>query len=120
MIEVMYLRDIEKIDDPEVVSYLQKRFQEIDHVLHPQTEGYFLYVEDFSTLYEEHKQHYFTLPSIDKGLFDRVEKVDIKGDIVEVSLLFNNEFMMSLIFYALDQKSLESITKGEKIEKSNT
>ena len=53
MIEVMYLRDVEKIDNAEVASYLQKRFQEIDHVLHPQTEGYFLYVENFSSLYEK-------------------------------------------------------------------
>ena len=111
MIELMYLRDLEKIDNPEVASYLQKRFQEIDHVLHPQTEGYFLYVENFSSLYEKHTQHYFTLPSIDEGLFERVEKVDIQGNIIEVSILFNNEFMMSLIFHNLTEDQLQIIAK---------
>jgi len=116
MIEVMYLRNVEKIDNPEVTSYLQKRLQEIDHILHPQTEGYFLYVEEFTSLYKKNIQHYFTLPSIDEGLFDRVEKVDIQGLIVEVSILFNNEFMMSLIFYKLKQEYLEIITKENKNE----
>ena len=116
MIEVMYVRDVKKIDDPEVASYLHTRFQEIDHILHPQTEGYFLYVEKFQLLYERHIQHYFTLPSIEEGLFERVEAVDIHGDIVEVSLLFNNEFMMSLVFYKLKQEYLEIITKESKNE----
>ena len=113
MIEVMYLRDIEKITDPEVESYLHKRFQEIAHTLHPQTEGYFLYVEDFNSLYQKNMQRYFTLPSIDEGLFERVEKVDRQGNIVEVSILFNNEFMMSLIFHNLTQEQLKIITKEE-------
>ncbi len=113
MIEVMYLRDVEKIDNPEVASYLQKRLQEIDHILHPQTEGYFLYVEEFTSLYKKNMQHYFTLSSIDEGLFERVESVDIQGDIVEVSILFNNEFMMSLIFHNLTQEQLKIITKEE-------
>ncbi len=116
MIEVMYLRDVEKIDNPEVASYLQKRFQDIDHVLHPQSEGYFLYEEDFTSLYEKNTQHYFVLPSIDEGLFDRVEKVEIQGNIVEVSILFNNEFMISLILHNLSQEYLEIITKEKKNE----
>ena len=114
MIEVMYPRDIEKINNSEVASYLHKRFQEIDHTLHPQTEGYFLYVEEFSSLYKKNIQHYCVLPSIDEGLFDSVEKVDIQGLIVEVSLLFNNEFMMSLIFHNLTSEQLQIIRKEEK------
>ncbi len=113
MIEVMYVRDIAKINDPEVASYLQKRFQEIDHLLHPQTEGYFLYVEDFTSLHKSHTQHYVTLPSIDAGLFDRVENVAIQGSIVEVSLLFNNEFLISLILHNVTQEQLQIITKEE-------
>ncbi len=116
MIEVMHLRDVEKIDNPEVASYLHKRLQEIDHILHPQTEGYFLYVEEFTSLYKKNIQHYFVLPSIEEGLFERVESIDIQGDIVEISLLFNNEFMMSLIFYKLKQEYLEVITKENKNE----
>jgi hypothetical protein len=115
MIEVMYPRDIEKINDPVVASYLHKRFQEMDHILHPQTEGYFLYVEEFSSLHQRHSQHYFTLPSIDEGLIDSVENVKIEGNIVEVSILFNNEFMMSLIFHNLTSEQLQIITKEVKV-----
>ena len=114
MVEVMYPRDIEKINDPEVASYLHKRFQEIDHALHPQTEGYFLYVEDFTSLYKKNIQHYFVLPSISEGLFDSVENVEVGNGVVEVSLLFNNEFMMSLIFHNLTSEQLQIIIKEEK------
>ena len=115
MIEVMYIRDIEKIDNPEVASYLHKRFQEMDHILHPPTEGYFLYVEDFSSLHKKNIQHYFVLSSIDDGLFNSVENVDIQGSIVEVSLLFNNEFIISLIFHNLTQEQLKIIIKEGKV-----
>ena len=114
MIEVMYPRDIEKIDNPEVARYLHKRFLEIDYTLHPQTEGYFLYVEAFTSLYKNHIQHYFTLPSISEGLFDRVENIEIENGVVEVSLLFNNEFMISLIFHNLTAEELQVITKEVK------
>jgi len=119
MIEVMYLRDVKKIDNPEVASYLCKRFKEIDYTLIPQIEGYFLYVEDFSLLLESHRLKYLILPSIAEGLFNDIEGVSVEGDIVEVSLLFNNEFLMSLVFNSLDQKSLEIITKEKNIEKSS-
>ena len=120
MIEVMHPSDIEEIDVPEVQAYLHKRFKEIDYGLTPHIEGYFLYVEAFSLLYEKQRLKHLVLPSIAGGLFDRVEGVSVEGDIVEVSLLFNNEFLMSLVFKGLDQKSLEVITKEKKIEKSNT
>ncbi len=116
MVEVMHSSDIGKIRSPDV----QKRFTEIDNRLIPQIEGYFLYVEDFSLLYESHQLKHFILPSIKEGLFDRVEGVSVEGDIVEVSLLFNNEFLMSLVFKGLDQESLEVITKEKQIEKSST
>ncbi len=120
MIEVMYSEDIEKINAPAVQVYLHKRFKEIDHTLIPHIEGYFLYVEDFSLLLTSHRLKHLVLPSIAEGLFDRVEGMALEGEIVEVSLLFNNEFLMSLVFHGLDQKSLEVITKEKKIEKSST
>jgi len=114
MVEVMYPRDIEKINDPEVASYLHKRFQEIDHVLHPQTEGYFLYVEAFTSLYKKNTQYYLVLPSIQEGLFNKIENVEVENGVVEVSLLFNNEFMISLIFHNLTAEELQVITKEVK------
>ncbi len=120
MIEVMNTNDIEKIDVPEIQAYLYKRFKEIDYTLIPQIEGYFLYVEAFSLLLTRHRLKHLILPSIADGLFDRIEGVSVEGDIVEVSLLFNNEFFMSLVFNGLDEKSLEIVNKEIKIEKSNT
>lgn len=114
MIEVMYPIDIEKINSSEIQAYLFKRFKEIDYSLMPHIEGYFLYVKEFSLLYERHRLKHFTLPSITEGLFDEVEGVSVEGDIVEVSILFNNEFLMSLVFNSLDEKSLEIITKEKK------
>jgi len=120
MIEVMTPNDIEEINVPEVQAYLYKRFKEIAYTLIPQIEGYFLYVEDFSLLYESHQLMHIILPSIEEALFDRLEGLSVEGDIVEVSLLFNNEFLISLVFKGLDQESLEVISGESKSEKSNT
>lgn len=111
MVEVMNTKDIEKITSTEMQTYLFKRFKEINYHLIPHVEGYFLYVEDFTSLYKSHQLSHLILPSISEGLFDHVEGVSIDGDIVEVSLLFNNEFLMSLVFNGLDVKSLVMITK---------
>ena len=113
MIEVMYLKDIEKIDDSKVKKYLHKRFQELNHVLSPQSEGYFLYVEDFNSLHINHRQHNFTLPSIAEGMLESIENVTVQDNIVEVSLLFNNEFMISLILHDLTLEQLALITSHD-------
>lgn len=117
MIEIMYPNDIEKIISPKIQAYLYKRFKEIDYSLIPHIEGYFLYVKDFSLLHESHRLNHLILPSISEGLFDHVEGVSIEGDIVEVSLVYNNSFLMSLVFNGLDEKSLEIVTKEGKDEK---
>jgi hypothetical protein len=114
MIEVMHPKDIEQIDNAEVVAYLHQRFEEMGYRLHPQTEGYFLYVEDFMQLYESHPLHYVTLPSISGGLLQRIEGVKIQEDIVEIILIFNNEFTLSLVLYKPSQTFLQMITKGEE------
>ena len=114
IIEVMYPNDIDKISSPEIQAYLYKRFKEIDYSLIPHVEGYFLYVKDFSLLYESHNLNYLILPSIGEGLFDHIEGISVEDDIVEVSLLFNNEFLMSLVFNGSDEKSLEIVTKEKK------
>lgn len=114
MIEVMCPNDIGKISSPEIRAYLHKRFKEIGYPLIPHIEGYFLYVQDFSLLYESHVLKHLILPSIAEGLFDKIEGVTVDGDILEVSLLFNNEFLMSLVFFGLDEMSLEIMTKEKR------
>lgn len=113
MIEVMSINDIESITSAPMRKYLFKRFEEIG-TLNPPTEGYFLIVNDFALLQERQPLHYMCLPSIAEGLFDHIEGISVEGDIVEVSLLFNNEFLMSLVFNGLDEKSLEIVTKEKK------
>ena len=111
MIEVMCPQDIEKITSPVVQTYLHKRFKEIGYVIDPEIEGYFIYVPDFAQLHQTQDLTYLILPSIEEGLFDRPEGISITGDIVEVSLLFNNEFLISLVFYRLSPGEFEIITK---------
>ena len=116
MVEVMNEKDIAKIDLLPVHTYLHKRFKELEHPLEPSTEGYFIYVKDFTTLQVSHRLTYVTLPSISEGLFRHIEAITIKDDIVEVSLLFSNQFLLSVIFYRLDTKSLNLIMKPSKQE----
>ena len=111
MIEVMTQSDILKINLPQVQNYLVTRFKELEYPLQPSTEGYFIYVEDFTSLQVRQHLTYVTLPSISEGLFRHIEAITIKDDIIEVSLLFNNEFLLSVIFYKLDDHSLDVITK---------
>ena len=117
MIEVMSKSDIVKVDVLPVQTYLHKRFKELKHPLEPSTEGYFVYVGDFTSLQGSHRLRYVTLPAISEGLFRNIEAVSIKDDIVEVSLLFNNEFLLSLIFYSLDINSLNLITNQSRQKK---
>ena len=117
MIEVMYPGDIEKITSPDIQAYLHKCFKEIANPLVPEREGYFIYVDEFPLLYRSHHLMYFTLPVIADGLFNHVEGISMEGDIVEVSLLFSNEFLITLVFKGLDKKNLEIITKDRIDEK---
>ncbi len=117
MVEVMTQSDILKINLPQVQNYLERRFKELEYPLQPSTEGYFIYVEDFTALQVSHRLTFVTLPSIAEGLFRHIEAISIKDDIVEVSLLFNNEFLLSLIFYRLDTDSLNLITNQSRKKK---
>jgi hypothetical protein len=115
MIEVFQMMDIANIGIGEVKDYLYRRFKEIGYELDPQREGYFVYVDDFSMLYEHHHLTYFTLPSLDEGLLNCIEAIDREDDLVEVSLLFNNEFLISLVFYKLQSSHLHILQKEVKI-----
>ncbi len=108
--------DLQRVSDPKVQQYLQKRFDEIAYILIPHIEGYFLVVNNFSQLYQSHTLQYVTLLSIAEGLFDHVEAVSVESDIVEVSLLFNNEFLLSIVFPQLSADHLAVIRKEVKYE----
>jgi len=109
LVEIQRLTDIDKVHDLQVQQYLQKRFNEIQGIDTPVSEGYFVFVEDFKELYYRNNLQHTSLLSIDEGLFNNVEDIHIKHGIMEVSLLFNNEFLLSLVFYRPDPSILSKI-----------
>ncbi len=105
LFELFSLKEVEKLPHPVLKQYLKTRFKEIGGIKRPGVEGYFVYVEHFSALYQRNALRYVTLSSIAEGLFSNIEGISFKQDIVEVSLLFNNEFLLTLVFYQLDEES---------------
>ena len=113
MVEIFQPQDVLDVSPISVQRYLLTRFTEIGYTLNPRSEGYFIYVDDFTELTQTQSLSHITLPSLENGLFSSVEDITIKGDIVEVSLLFNNEFLLSLIFYKIDDEDLAHIRGKE-------
>ncbi len=111
MIEVMNPSDIEKITSPKVQRYLHARFKEIAYAPTPDIEGYFLVIDDFTQLNTRQKLTHVVLPSIAEGLLQEVEAVTMRNAVVEISLLFNNEFLLSLILIDLSPEHLSLIMK---------
>ena len=112
--ELFTINDVERLPHPILKQYLKERFEEIGGIKAPRVDGYFVYVENFKILYQRNALRYVTLSSIAEGLFRNIEGVTIKQDIVEVSLLFNNEFLITLVFYGLDEESLSMILNGSR------
>ena len=100
MIEITKLEEIKAIESAKIRIYLKKRLREVGFELNPLTEGSFLYVEDPGELEQSHKLQGVTLPSIEQGLFSNIETITADLDIFEISLLFNNEYLLSLIIYS--------------------
>ncbi len=100
MIEITKLEEIKAIESAKIRIYLKKRLREVGFELNPLTEGSFLYVEDPEELEQSHKLQGVTLPSIEQGLFTHIEAVTVHLGIFEISLLFNNEYILSIV---LDQ-----------------
>ena len=97
MIEITKLEEIKSIESAKIRIYLKRRLQEIGFELNPQIEGSFLYVDLPQVLHQSHQLRGMTLPSIEQGLFTHIEAVTVHLGIFEISLLFNNEYMLSLI-----------------------
>lgn len=108
MIEILDDNDINRIASQRVREHLHKRFQEIGGIQNPSVEGYFVYVDDFEQLYHRNMLRFVDLPGIEDGILKYNEGVLQYGEIVEVSILFNNEFLLTLVLDDLgeDQKSL--------------
>jgi len=97
MIEITKPEEINSIESAKIRTYLKRRLREVGYELNSQTEGSFLYVEDPKLLHHSHRLCGVTLPSIEQGLFTSVEAVTVHLGIFEISLLFNNEYLLSIV-----------------------
>ena len=122
MIEVTNLEEVSAIKSPKIRDYLQRRLKEVGYELNPKREGSFLYVENPELLEHKHYLVGVTLPSIGEGLLTQREAVTIKLDIIEISLLFNNEYLLSIVVdkNSCSDKFLQQIGLEVSIEKSTT
>ncbi len=97
MIEITKTEDIKAIKSAKIRIYLKRRLGEVGYRLNPQTEGSFIFIEDPLELQQSHKLQGVTLPSVEQGFFTQIESVFVYLDIIEISLLFNNEYMLSVV-----------------------
>ncbi len=119
LIEIFSPKELNTLAYPAVKEHLKQRFKEIGGIKDPSTEGYFVFVEHFHDLYQRNNLRYVSVSSIDEGLFRHIEGFTIKNDIVEVSLSFNNEFLLTLVFYGLDEQSISLILNGGQSYRDN-
>lgn len=114
IIEVIEIEDIEKIDSTEIKAYLKKRFRQLYYPLRPAIDGYFLYVDNPALFDQEHTLRHVILPTVEQGLFRHIEGVKIGHNIIEISLLFNNEFLLSIVLLKsrCNDKFLQMINQG--------
>lgn len=115
MVEVVEIQDIEKIDSGEIKTYLKKRFEQLQYPLRAAIDGYFLYVDNPALFDQEHTLRHVTLPTIEQGLFRHIEGVEIEDNTIEISLLRNNEFLLSIVLPKshCDDKFLQMVNQGE-------
>ena len=97
MIEITKPEEIKAIESAKIRIYLKRRLMEVDYQLNVLSEGSFLYLESPELLHQSHKLKGVTLPSIEQGLFSNIEAVTVHLGIFEISLLFNNEYLLSII-----------------------
>lgn len=100
MVEILKFDDVDKIEDIELKKYAQYSLDRLpDDYCYPEY-GYFIIIENLDEI-EGYKTKFtnFTLPSFENGLLDMIEIVEHKANIVEIVILIDNDFSVSLIMY---------------------
>ncbi len=97
MFEITKPEEINAIKSPRIRLYLKRRLREIGYTLNPLSEGSFLYVDDPELLYQSHRLIAVNLSSIEQGLFSKIETTVVHLGIIEVTLLYNNEYTLSIV-----------------------
>jgi len=98
MIEILNRADIQNVKDEKIKEYLEYSFKRLPNNFEYPEYGYFVVIETIQELESNSiKLSKINLPSIDNGLFDFVELVEIQNEIVEVVILYDNDYGVSFI-----------------------
>lgn len=118
MIEILHRSDIEKIVDDRIKDYLLYSFLRLpEDYIYPDY-GYFVVIESIKDLESDLiKLSTISLPNIENGLFDDIELVEIQDEIIELVILYDNDFGVSLIIPMeilgdIHQETLKSYVLG--------
>lgn len=98
MIELLEKGDVSLIHNPALKEYATYSFERLpSDFVYPEY-GYFIIIEHFDELLQNPLPFSkCKLPSLNDGLFEYIELVEQKGDILEIVILVNNDFGVSLI-----------------------
>lgn len=98
MIELLNKGDVSLIKNPALKEYAIYSFERLpSDFVYPEY-GYFIIIEHFEELLKNPIPFSkCKLPSFNDGLLDYIELVEQKGDVLEVVILANNDFGVSLI-----------------------
>lgn len=98
MIEILNKSDVEKIKEQEVRDYIDYSFKRLPQNFDYPSDGYFVIIETFEELIGKYIQLSNTqIPSLSTGLYDEINMVEIKDEIMEVLVFLDNDVSVSLI-----------------------
>ena len=98
MIELLNKGDVSLIKNPALKEYATYSFERLPSDFVYPDHGYFIIIEQFDELLQNPLPFSkCKLPSFNDGLLDYIELVEQKEDILEVLVLVDNDFGVSLI-----------------------
>ena len=98
MIEILNKSDVNKVKDQELKDYLDYSFKRLPENFDYPIDGYFVMIETFEELIGECINLTNTqIPSLNTGLYDEINMVEIKDEIMEVLVFLDNDVSVSLI-----------------------
>lgn len=113
MIEILNKSDTTKVKDQELKDYLDYSFKRLPENFDYPNDGYFVIIETFEELIGEFIQlTNAQIPSLNTGLYDEINMVEIKDEIMEVLVFLDNDVNVSLIL----KTSILSSTHQDKLK----
>ena len=98
MIEILNKIDVEKIKDENVREYLEYSFNRLPSDFQYPDFGYFVIVENFNELIVKSIELYcYSISGLNNGLYDDINLVEIRNEIIEILVFVDNDISVSLI-----------------------